>query len=105
VKQSLTPESILEEIWYGSQGLHLLGAPICVFKGLEETLSESSKTRPESGKFVLGREEHSATSLQQEDQDHWDKARLPSTRGQLTISSTNGTMYHGLKRKEQGGQP
>jgi hypothetical protein len=64
VKQSLTPESILEEIWYGSQGLHLLGAPICVFKGLEETLSESSKTRPESGKLVLGREEHSATSLQ-----------------------------------------
>jgi hypothetical protein len=30
--QDLTPESILEEIWYGSRGLHLLGAPIHVFK-------------------------------------------------------------------------
>jgi hypothetical protein len=28
----LTPESILEEIWYGSRGLHLIGALICGFK-------------------------------------------------------------------------
>jgi hypothetical protein len=26
--QKLTPESTLEEIWYGSQRLHLIGAPI-----------------------------------------------------------------------------
>jgi hypothetical protein len=31
-RQNLTPESILGEIWYGSHGLQLLGAPICVFK-------------------------------------------------------------------------
>jgi hypothetical protein len=30
--QDLTPESILEEIWYGSRELQLLGAPIHVFK-------------------------------------------------------------------------
>jgi hypothetical protein len=30
--QDLTPESILEEIWYGSRGLHLIGAPIYVFQ-------------------------------------------------------------------------
>jgi hypothetical protein len=32
--QKLTPESILEETWYGSQGLHITGAPIYVFKNL-----------------------------------------------------------------------
>jgi hypothetical protein len=29
---NLTPESILKEIWYGSQGLQLIGAPIRIFK-------------------------------------------------------------------------
>jgi hypothetical protein len=40
--QDLTPESFLEEIWYGSQGLHLIGATIYNFqKGkLGETRSE-----------------------------------------------------------------
>jgi hypothetical protein len=47
--KSLTPESILEVIWYRSQGLHLIGAPIRVFKGLEETRSESFSTRPKLG--------------------------------------------------------
>jgi hypothetical protein len=32
--QTLTPESILEEIWYGSRGLHLIAAPIYVFRNL-----------------------------------------------------------------------
>jgi hypothetical protein len=30
VMARLTPESILVEIWYGSHGLHLIGAPICI---------------------------------------------------------------------------
>jgi hypothetical protein len=30
--QKLTPKSILEEIWYGSRGLHIIGAPIYLFK-------------------------------------------------------------------------
>jgi hypothetical protein len=30
--QDLTPESILEEIWNGSRGLDLIGAPIRIFK-------------------------------------------------------------------------
>jgi hypothetical protein len=40
--QDLTPESILEEVWYGSWGLHLFGAPIYIFqeKKLGETRSE-----------------------------------------------------------------
>jgi hypothetical protein len=44
-KQGLTPESILGEIWYESRGLHLIGAPIRVFKGLEETRSELISTQ------------------------------------------------------------
>jgi hypothetical protein len=32
--QNLTPESILEEIWYGSRRLHLIGAPIYIFRNL-----------------------------------------------------------------------
>jgi hypothetical protein len=32
--KKLTTESTLEEIWYGSRGLHLIGAPICIFKNL-----------------------------------------------------------------------
>jgi hypothetical protein len=41
--QDLTPESILKEIWYGSQELHLIGAHIRVLqkKKLGETWSES----------------------------------------------------------------
>jgi hypothetical protein len=31
-RQNLTPESVLEEIWYWSQELHLFGAPIHIFK-------------------------------------------------------------------------
>jgi hypothetical protein len=31
-RQSLTPESIIGEIWYESRGLHLLGTSICIFK-------------------------------------------------------------------------
>jgi hypothetical protein len=30
----LTPKLIFEEIWYGSWGLQLIGAPIYVFKNL-----------------------------------------------------------------------
>jgi hypothetical protein len=30
VMARLTPESILGEIWYGSRGIHLIGAPIHV---------------------------------------------------------------------------
>jgi hypothetical protein len=32
--QKLTPESTLEEVCYGRRGLHLIGAPIYVFKNL-----------------------------------------------------------------------
>jgi hypothetical protein len=39
----------LGEIWYESRRLHLIGAPIRVFKGIEETRLESFSTRPESG--------------------------------------------------------
>jgi hypothetical protein len=35
--EKLTPESTLEETWYGSEGLHLIGAPI-------QYLSTFSKT-------------------------------------------------------------
>jgi hypothetical protein len=28
----LTPESVLREIWYDNQGLHLIGAPIRIFQ-------------------------------------------------------------------------
>jgi hypothetical protein len=83
--------------------VHLLGAPIRVFKGLEETQLESFSTdrcHVVLGKSVLTQEEHSAPSLEQEDLDHRDKARLPSTQGLLTISGTMGTMYRGLRRKE-----
>jgi hypothetical protein len=40
VFQDLTLESILEETWYGSRGLHLIGAPICIFKKLGGIRSE-----------------------------------------------------------------
>jgi hypothetical protein len=48
-KHGLTPESILGEIWYRSRGLQLLGAPIRIFKRLEETWSELFNTRLELG--------------------------------------------------------
>jgi hypothetical protein len=47
----LIPKSILEEIWYESRGLHLIGAPIwCTFLRFQKlggTRSESFSTRPE----------------------------------------------------------
>jgi hypothetical protein len=52
------------------------------------------------GESVLSQEEHSTTLLKQEGPVCWDKARLPSTRGLLTISGTMGTTYHGLGGKE-----
>jgi hypothetical protein len=35
----LTPESILEETWYGSWGLHLIGAPIHVFSRFDSQIN------------------------------------------------------------------
>jgi hypothetical protein len=46
-ERNLTRESILEEIWYKSRGLHLFAAPIHVLKGTWWTQSEPFITRPE----------------------------------------------------------
>jgi hypothetical protein len=50
-EQGSSPELVLGEIWYGSHGLHIIGAPTQwtyrVFKKLEETRSESFNTQPE----------------------------------------------------------
>jgi hypothetical protein len=73
VFQDLTPESILEEIWYGSQGLHLIGAPICVFlkkKNLVRLGQSHFSTRPEPNntqQVIPSWMEHLATSPKQED--------------------------------------
>jgi hypothetical protein len=45
--QDLTPESIIEEIWYGGRGINLIGAPIRIFKRLGGTRSKSFSTRLE----------------------------------------------------------
>jgi hypothetical protein len=45
--KSKVPNQFLEKIWYGSRELQLIGAPIRVFKKLEETRSELFNTRPE----------------------------------------------------------
>jgi hypothetical protein len=91
--QDLTPESILEEIWYGSQGLHLIGAPIrCTYprfveKNLVRLGQSHFSTQPEPNstqQVIPGWMEHSATSLKQDDLVDMIQARLPSTRGLLT---------------------
>jgi hypothetical protein len=41
-RQSLTPKSILGDIWYESHGLHLLGAPIgCTHSNFQDSIPES----------------------------------------------------------------
>jgi hypothetical protein len=68
--QDLTPELILEGTWYRSRGLHLVGAPICVFKKLGGIQSEPFSTRPEPNstqQVIPCRMEHSTNSPKQED--------------------------------------
>jgi hypothetical protein len=105
---------MLGEIWYGSSGLHLIGAPtysvhISAFSEDLKKLGQGHLVLDQSqvvlSESVLSQEEHLATSLELEDLVQWDKARLPSIRGLLTISGTLRTTYHGLGGKEQGGQP
>jgi hypothetical protein len=104
--QDLTPESILEEIWYGSRGPHLIGAPICVFRKKKNfvRLNQSRfSTRPElnnTQQVISSQTEHSATSLKQEDLVDMIQAHLPSTQGLQTMMGTRGTMSPGLDRKE-----
>jgi hypothetical protein len=105
----LNPESILKEIWYGSWGLHLIGAPIYVFKKNFVGLGQSH--------FAL---DHSQVALTSYSNSNgalsnfttsrkvwltWVKAHLPSTRGLLMRSGTMGTMSHGLGQKKQEGLP
>jgi hypothetical protein len=102
--QDLTPESIPEEIWYGSWGLHLFAAPICVFKkdmkGLAHSHSVLDQSRVALNQPVLSREEHLATSPRQEDPIYQDKARLSSTQGLLTRFGTMGTTSPRIGGKE-----
>jgi hypothetical protein len=104
--KDLTPKSILEEIWYVSRGLHLIGAPIGVFqkKNLVR-LSQShfnTRSKPNNIQQVIpSRTEYSSTSPKQEDLVDMIQARLPSTRGLLMRMGTRGTMSPGLGRKEQ----
>jgi hypothetical protein len=68
--QDLTLESIREEICYGSEGLHLLGAPIlCTYshfqkdlKGLGQCHSVLDQSHVALDKPVISREEHLASS-------------------------------------------
>jgi hypothetical protein len=103
--QKLTPESTLEEIWYGSRGIYLIGAPICVFKNLvglyqshlalnqsQVALKSYSKLDGPLGNFATCRKIW-LTRI---------KARIPSTQGLLTRSSTMGATSPGLGREEQG---
>jgi hypothetical protein len=70
-----------------SKSLEKLDQSRLVLDQSQEVLSDS----------VLSQKEHSTTSLKQEGLVREEKARLPSTRGMLTIS---GTMYHRLGGKE-----
>jgi hypothetical protein len=107
----LTLESILEEIWYRSCGLHLIGAPICVFQKKKSlvTLGQSNfSSRPEPNntqQVIPSWTEHSTTSSKKEDLVDMIQARLPSTWGLLMRMGTRGTMSPRLSRKEQGGLP
>jgi hypothetical protein len=72
--QDLTLESILEEIWYGSWRLHLIGEPIrCTylpFQKLGGTQLEPFSTRPEPNstqQVIPSQMKHSTTSSKQED--------------------------------------
>jgi hypothetical protein len=109
--QDLTPESILEEIWYGSWGLHLIRAPIrCTYLRFSKKnlvrLDQSyfsTQLEPNNTQQVIPCQmEHSATSPKQEDLVDMIQARLPSTRGLLMRM---GTTSLGLDRREQGGLP
>jgi hypothetical protein len=91
--QDLTPKSILEKIWYGSQGLHLIGAPICVFKNLvglgQSHLALNQSQIALNKLFQVGQ---SPRQLCQSGKV-WlirIKACLPSTRGLLTRFVTTG---------------
>jgi hypothetical protein len=106
--QKLTPESTLEEIWYGSRGQHLIGAPIYVSKNLvglgqshlaldqsQIALTSYSKSKGALGNFTRSRKIW-LTRI---------KNRLPSTRGLLMRFGTMGTTSPRLGREEQGGLP
>jgi hypothetical protein len=63
--QDLTPNSIFEEIWYGSRGLHLIRAPIYVSKNVVKTRSEPFSTRPgpnSTEQLIPSLMKHSTTS-------------------------------------------
>jgi hypothetical protein len=82
--QDMTPESILEEIWYGSQGLHLIAAPIYVFRNLvglgQSHLGLDQSQIALNKLFQVGQ----STRKLLQSRKTWltrIKARLPSTRG------------------------
>jgi hypothetical protein len=98
-KQGLTLESILGEIWYGSRRLHLIGAPIRVFKKIEETRSELFRTRPGPrstrrvslmSKRALGNFTNTGRS------STLGGSSLAKHSGLLMIFGTMGTTHHGL---------
>jgi hypothetical protein len=70
--------------------------------GLNQSHSVLDQNRVELDEPVLGQEEHSATSLEQDDPIQWDKALLSSTQGLLTRSGTMGTMTRrkGIRRPD-----
>jgi hypothetical protein len=99
----LTPESILEEIWYGSQGLHLIGAPIYDFKNLVG-LGQSHLTLGHI-QIALNKlfDVRQSTQSLHQSRKIWlirIKALLPSTQGPLMRFGTMGTMSPGFGRKE-----
>jgi hypothetical protein len=91
----LTPKSTLEEIWYGSRGLHLIGAPIYIFKNLEGL---------DQRHLALDQSKVALTSYSKSDRALVNfatsrkiwltgiEAHLPSTRGLLMRFDTMGTM-------------
>jgi hypothetical protein len=104
--EKMTPESTLEDIWYRSRGLHLIGAPIYIFKNLEGldqsdlalnqsqiALTNYSMSDGALGNFTTRRKIR-LTRIK----DH-----LPSTRGLLTGSGTLGTTSPRLGQEEHGG--
>jgi hypothetical protein len=77
--QKLTPESTLEEIWYGIRELHQIGAHIrCTYLRFQKpggTQSESFSTRPKrSSTQKLFHVRHSTQQLhhKQDDLVDWD---------------------------------
>jgi hypothetical protein len=71
----MDPELIVQKIWYGSQGLHLIGAP------------SGPPIRVRSDLVALDQLFHTKLSTQQL---HQDRGRLRSTRQLFTCQAVEG---------------